>query len=184
MIVYTLSTRYAKALVNGNSTATSYSSSIVPTATEPQGTGSDITDGVVNAGLAGQESPNRVFCIPYAAGVPGQSFSMRLWGWDHIGTDSRSLVWIPNLLCELSCTLGAQNGVPGFERLIQDTEYFCDTLAVTAGSLGFMGDLVSPGNGLVGYAVVELKGCRKFQFDFQAPSANGGIAMNVLWAHA
>ncbi len=182
MIVYTLSTRYAKALQSASSTATAYSRSVVPTATEPAGSGSDITDGVLNAGLAGQESPNRVFVMPYAAGGPTRSFSMRLWAWDHVGTDPRFLVWIPSLLAEFSCTLGAQNGIPN--GLISDSEYFCDTLALTAGSLGFAGDLVSPGNGLIAYALVELKGCRKFQFDFQAPDSNGDIAMNVLWAHA
>ena len=168
-----------KALALGNSTAGTFYP-LLPSRSMPSG------DGVYDAGLAGMYSPRQVLLLPYADGSVGSSFSLRLYGWRNVGPDPNTWVWVPMLLVELSCTTCIAAGpVPPFGTLsvasILDSERFCDTLAVVNGSVGpGEAELVQqPGTDLIGFAVVYLRGCQRFQFDFQQTDP---VGMNCLWA--
>lgn len=115
----------------------------------------------------------------------GRSFSLRLYGWTLVMHGVKVYqAWVPQLLCELACTTGQAKGTP--DAVVRESDFFCDTLAVTQGSLGNFGELFSPATGvvapttdLIGYAIIALRGCQYIQFDFQQTDA---VTMNALWS--
>ena len=162
-----------------NSTAGTFQP-MMPSGSMPSG------DGIYDAGLAGMYSAKQIVLLPYADGGAGSSFSLRLYGWRAVGADPNTWVWVPMLLVELSCTTCSAPGpIPPYGTLsvdlILDSERFCDTLGVVNGSVGpGEGEVVSqPGTDLIGFAVVYLRGCQRFQFDFQQTDR---VGMNCLWA--
>ncbi len=152
-------------------------------------------DGVWPAGHGGQLAPQRLFILPYCEGQAGSNFSVRVYGWRGIeqpdGGANRN-VWIPFLLAELACVscnrfgpanTGPTPPQPYAGRFIQADEALCDTITLTQGSVGPTGEVVStgPGSDLIAFAIVELRGARFFQFDFQQTDP---VPMNALWARA
>jgi len=142
---------------------------------------------VIFSGTEGQVSPGRLILIPYAEGQ-GAMFSMRLYAWRRLGTDSRLWVWVPMLLAEFACITSNQAGPtdaqPGSStRLIKDTEFLCDTISLTQGSLGNCGLVTStgPGTNLIAFAIVDGCGATLISFDFQQTDP---VGMNCLWARA
>ena len=157
-------------------------SAFQPTVAEPSG------DGLLPAlGVDGANVAARLFVAPFGTGPSGMSFSVRLVGWRLSGT-SPAIVWIgPFLLAEFLCVTGDLTGPPtNFAQapLLTDTEWLCDQMALTAGSVGpEYGEVVSPGPGssLAAFALIELRGCQRFQFDFAQVDA---VGMNAFWARA
>ena len=148
--------------------------------------------GIWGAGTGGDRAPYRIKLFPYCEGNPGSMFRMRLYGWDHIGVDPFAFVWLPYLIAEFTCIACTRGGPPAAVagqqafRLIAETERFCDTMTLTAGTLGVSqvdGVVCStgPGTNLIAWAIVDLAGCRKFQFDFEQTDP---VTMNVLWSKA
>ena len=149
-------------------------------------------NGVWQGGQGGVTAPYRIKVFPYAEGTPGSRFRMRICGLDNIGVDPYAQVWWPYLLAEFTCTVCNRGGppaaVPGREtgRLIRESERMCDTIELTGGSLGVsqvagVVNSTGPGTNLIAWAMVDLAGCRKFQFSFEQIDT---VTMNVLFARA
>jgi hypothetical protein len=137
---------------------------------EPRGT-EPSDDGCFAAGLGATQAPQQLLVLPYSQGQA--EYGMRLWGWWSVGDPAaaNAVLWVPLLLAEFLCTSGASAGLG--RRLVRDGELFAGALTLAAGGVGQYG---SVNTGLpVSFAVVDLRGCRKFQFDFTAPG-------NALWA--
>lgn len=179
----------SKALTQGNSQAPAFAS-LTLTQAAPS------ADGVYPFGKGGAFAPTRLFLMPYCEGVAGQQFSLRLYGWRPLDQPSgmpQTAVWIPYFLAELACTACNQPGpTPGgpppwdnltgaLNPLILPGETFCDTITLTQGNLGPSGAIYStgPGTDLIAFALVEMLGCKMFQFDFQQTDT---VNMNCLWA--
>lgn len=187
MLIETISANLHQALVNGDSIAASFASfdmlATTPTAIgDPVGPGG-ATDGVFNAGHEGIFAQNRLFLLPYALGAAGSGFSLRVYGWrpiSHPDGLSTQRVWIPYFLVELACTTCARPGPGPAPRKILNTERMCDTITLTRGNLGPTGYINSnAGTNLIAYAILEISGCKKFQFDFQQTAP---VGMNALWS--
>lgn len=177
-----------QALLNGDSQNAAWTSFDM-TPVKPSG------DGVWSAGDSGGiHAPQRLFLLPYCEGLAGSNFSVRIYGWNGVenpdGGPNRN-VWIPYLLAELACVACNRFGPPlagpipqvYAGRFIQPDEAACDTITLTQGGLGLTGEIVStgPGTDLIAFAIVELRGCKLFQFDFQQTDP---VPMNCLWRRA
>ena len=119
--------------------------------------------------------------VPYAVGSAGNTFSMRLLGWQPVGpwngqgTDGRQ--WIPLPLLEVACTLGTTPGIVG---LIPDnTHLYASTLTLAAWvNANFSAEVINPGNNYAGYLNLDVKGCPVIEPIFQITASV--TAMNVL----
>lgn len=162
-----------------NSTSGSFAM-LLPQGQDPSG------DGVFDIGEGGMYAPQHAFIVPYVFGPPESNFSMRVYGWRVLGNDPLSQVWVPLLLIELACTscvstVSLTSYAGRGMRLLPDGTNFCDTLVVVNGTAGPEdGEVMSqPGTDLIGWALIELRGCQKIQFDFDQTDP---VEMNALWA--
>lgn len=177
-----------KALVNGNS----FNTLFVPPGADATSPDPNRTfDGfIIFSGVQGQVSPGRVFLLPYCD-APNSNFSIRLYGWRRCGNPDPSpqtLVWFPTFLAEFLCTscaiAGPTDNQPGISmRVLKDTEYLCDTITLTQGSLGNKGLITStgPGTNLVAFSLLDGCGATLLSFDFQQTDP---VGMNCFWARA
>ncbi len=130
-------------------------------------------------GGEGLVAPNKIQVFPFAKGEPFVEFYSRIYGWRRLGNKGDQFqVWIPYLLLEYFSICCNQPGQYG--GLIGSTEYLCDTIVVTNGTVG-SGYVDSPGNNLPGYIVLDLQGCQEFQFDFVAGEEFPAFP-NALWS--
>lgn len=160
-----------------SSTATSFAT-LISKITEPSGDGIFSLNGLV---------ANHINVSFFGAGADNTTFDARIVGWDRIGSDPDFTLWVPRILCSLSCTLSAQVGITGAKLVA--TDRFADTLVVhatvapqptftdvvsaAAASRGVV-EIFSPANDLIAWAKVELEGCEKIQFDFDMTGATSG----------
>lgn len=167
-----------------NATDTSFPAKI-PTNTEPTldagtATGQATID-LLQRGQLGAAVRNAAFLMPFGTGDDDDVFAMRLYGWRRIpgnGTTTRDL-WVPVLLCELTCTMSTQVGVAGTP--VVATERFCDTLALVTGNDDVSIDIVSPTGNVPAHAVVDVKGSAKLEFTFDMTTGSPTDA-NCLYA--
>ncbi len=123
---------------------------------------------------------NRLFVLPFVEGEPSVEFFMRVYGWRQLGSDPAQAVWVPDLLVEVFCVAGIRGGIDS--RTLRSKEYLADTIILTNGSLG-SGFVNSSGGGLGAYVLMDLLGCRRFQFDFVVGEEYPGFP-NALWTFA
>lgn len=150
-------------------------SDVEPRTTEPTG------DGIFTAGLGGATGPQSILILPYCAGSPQSTFTMRLWAWRHFGAtgDAANVIWLPILVAELECIAGQAQGL--WSRLLTPTEFLADTITLASPAvLGPYDRIHSPANGTIGFVRLDPEGAQKIQFDFKAGSGSG----NALWARA
>lgn len=155
-------------LLASNSTATAFAAN-APTVTEPTGAG------IVDLARAAGRVHNNVLLVPFGAGSANDTFDVRVSGWSKVGT-----LWVPVVLAEFECTLGATTGVAA--TAVLDTELFCDTIALdTAYSAlaGVSASVVSPANDTVCHALLDLKGFSKVEIEFDRTA--GATACNCLY---
>ncbi len=130
-------------------------------------------------GGEGLVAPNKIQVFPFAKGEPGVEFYTRIYGWRRLGNkDDQFQVWLPYLLLEYFSICCNQPGQ--FGCLLGATEYVCDTIVATNGNLG-SGYVLSPGNNLPAYVVLDLQGCQEFQFDFVAGEEFPAFP-NAIWS--
>ncbi len=178
-----------------NTTSATFTS-IIPTVTEPVA----VTAGAIGSGIWNLVPGGRGLVADYAmvgffgAGADNTTFDARLWGWDRIGSDPATTLWMPRILASFTCTLCATVGVAGAK--IINTDRLVDTLVVNAigpqpflpGVNGtpaaeYLGTVrvFSPANEFWAWALVPLMGCEKLQFDFDMTGAtNGNAAFRLL----
>lgn len=120
--------------------------------------------------------------FPYGLGSANDVYSVRVWGWNHIGDQSPgNILWLPALLGEYACTLGAAAGVASSPVL--NTELFCDTITVVSeptytADVTRKGatEIMSPANDTAAWLRMRLHGIELLSFDFDqttnTPTAN------------
>lgn len=161
-----------------NATNTSFAS-IIPTVTEPKGdagtaTGNSVID-CLNGAAHGAGVPNAVKLVFYGTGNDDTTFSVRLIGWNQIGDDVNTNIWVPIILAEFGCTLSATVGIAG--RTVVATERFVDTISVITGNAGVGMDVVSPTAEEIASAVIDLKGAQKIELSYDMTGATGANAL-------
>lgn len=166
-----------------NSTAQPPVRPLLPTLTEP-GTGPSggaipVPDGVYQAGQGGMFAPYRLWLQPFCQGPRGSVFFLNLWGWRSVTVGGQTPVWVPAYLAGFSCRAGDIPGPTGGVGVLE-SENFCDSISLVAGSLG-TGEIVATGGDRAAWLTVDLRGSTKYQFDFQQLPDND-VGMNALWA--
>lgn len=132
--------------------------------------------------------PTWIRLYPYGLGSDNDVFSLRLWGWWHLGsgTDNNKM-WMPSILTEISCTISAFTGYAG--GLVLNTERFADTISLVANvgeysitavttRIGTV-QLFSPQNDTPACAQVPLRGCEYIEFDWD--QTTGTPTTNCLY---
>jgi hypothetical protein len=110
--------------------------------------------------------------VPFGTDAADETFDMRIWGWSKC---SIAEIWVPTLLLDISCTLGAIDGaVIGADHLM------CDTITVNDGAAdnGRWLSVISPAEDLVASIMVNTRGCRYLDFDFDL---TGAAAANAFF---
>ena len=138
-------------------------------------------------GGAGGYVPSNARLYPYGLGAAANTFSVRLWGWWHIGAGpDLAKLWMPGILGEFACTLSTFAGVAGAPVI--NTELFCDIISIVAlreytlaaDIVRFGSDyLLSPANNTPGCVQVPLRGAAWIEWDFDQTA--GTPTMNVLY---
>jgi len=152
-----------------NSTDATFPSRI-PTATNPAG-----NPGIIALG-ATRMNPLTLALAPYGTGADNSTLDLRVIGWRKLinPTDESTALWIPSVLAQVSCVLGASVGVAS--RVVIATERFADTFTVTAGT-GARSTLISPIGDGIGTILVETLGYDLVEVTFDLVSATGANAL-------
>lgn len=173
---------YARPFQKAKSTNATDSSfpSKVPVHAEPT------NDGVHDLGIGGGgEVPSDAVIIPYSVGSENDTFNMRVIGWRRL-SHGATLLWIPSILADLACTLGAQTGVAA--TAVVATELFCDAITITTEPV-ITSDVTnsgtsarfSPANDLIAWVSVPLYGSEKIEFTFDMATGDPTSA-NALFS--
>lgn len=174
-----------------NTTSSAFTS-IIPTITEPVGVNpGEVGSGIFNLSPSKRGSvPDNVLVSFFGAGSDNDTFDVRLWGWDRIGSDPSTTLWVPRILATFTCTVSQMVGIAGAKVI--NTDRFVDTLVVNAiapqpfmpgvsetPAAEYIGTIkvFSPANNFRAYAVVPLNGCEKLQFDFDMTGATSGNSL-------
>jgi hypothetical protein len=174
-----------KALAANASTA-SFASKVA-TIIEP------VNDGVLNLrDSGGVVTPMWVKLLPYGLGADEDGYSLRLLGWQKLGTGPgpNDVLWIPQALAEVACVLSQAVGVAAAPLL--NTERFADTITVTtqalftdvdSGGASARGTLevYSPTADLIAWFKVPIQGVEKLELQFSRTV--GTPTMNCLYAY-
>lgn len=127
----------------------------VPTITEPSG------DGVIN--VVSNVANNSIMLFPYGTDAASETFKLRLWGWEKIGS-----LWRPHFILEASCVLGSSPaGVAG--QPISNTRLSAHQISIASGINSF--PLSSPGGNLPAWLTADIYGARKVEVRFSVVSA-------------
>ncbi len=186
MLLETLSQSLRKARLVNETTTGAYRS-IIPTITEPSGTGTSATNASIielcSPGSGGQMTQNLLLILPYCVGNDNVTFSVRVIGWRFIPKDSVGPgLWIPVNLGEFACTGSAVVGIAGYTIL--SSERFADTITETKGStagLAAAENIISTANDTIASILLDLRGFQKVELAFDrggsATSCNALLAL-------
>lgn len=182
VILATLSGPLQFALPTRNSSAVIFGENSRTTGTFSVERNEPTAEGCYAGGIGGAQVCAGLFVQPFADGDSDSVFWMRLWGW-HVtaATGNKVATWIPFLLAELVCSVGAYGGpvAPQNDLALAENERLCDGLGLLSGRA----DIYSPGRNLPAHALIPLRGAQKFQFDFsQRTPPAPQITTNALWA--
>lgn len=139
-------------------------------------------------GGSGGYVPTWARIYPYGLGSDNDGFSLRLWGWFHIGAGpDGAKLWMPTILGEFTALISGFVGVAGAPVL--NTERFADTIGIVAldGEYTITADvtrfgtvqLFTPANNTPGCVQVPLRGAEWIEWDFD--QTTGTPTMNVLY---
>lgn len=111
--------------------------------------------------------------FPYGVGNDDTTFSLRIIGW----SQTSGGLWIPTILCEVTCILCTSVGVAGQD--VVATERFCDTIALVTnlGNANVSVEIISPQNNTPGHIMLDTKGCNYLDFIFDMTGATSGNAL-------
>ena len=139
-------------------------------------------------GGAGGYIPSNIRIYPYGLGSDNDVFSLRLWGWWHIGEGpDLAKLWMPSIIGDFVCTLSTFVGLAG--SAILNTERFADTISIVAldGEYTLTSDvtrfgtvqLLSPANQSPACVQVPLRGPEWIEWDFD--QSTGTATANALY---
>lgn len=131
------------------------------------GMGASLSGPAVDGGMA----PQGFLLVPFGVGSATQTFSMNVFGWRHtIGLNPLAPLWVPYLLAEFSCTLGATPGIINTD--VGAGQLFCDTIALVLGNSNISNEVLSPaGTGMVAHIVLDGKGSQLIEVRFGTGSS-------------
>lgn len=166
MFIETRSQRAFKAR-SVNQTSNGYVSKIA-TGTTPNGDAGTATGAsIITLCHEGITGVSGAVILPYGVGSNNNTFSMRVIGWDRIGNDPNTLLWVPVMLLEVQVTLSSSCvGVAG--REVVATELFADTIALvgTSGNPNVSCEIISPANDTIAHLTLTFKGFAKAELSF------------------
>lgn len=168
--------RYA---LTTNSTSTGFTAQNATT-TKPSGAGVfDLLD-IANGVGGGTEVPEYLQLIPFGRDGADDTFDMRLYGWSPtILTASLSVIWVPQLLIDVSVVLSAIT----FSDHAAGT-FLADTFVINDGAAAetnIWQNTVNPAEDLVGSIMVNTRGCQLIKFDWDLAGGQEAVSMNCLW---
>jgi hypothetical protein len=160
-----------------NSTATSFAAKI-PTVTRP------FADGVIMVNGA-----DTLEVQPFGAGSDNDTFDIRVTGWrkavpsspeQRLGPGGRSafiepaggVLWIPKVICEISCTLSAIIGIAGAVAI--NTDRSADTLTLNKG-VALLDTVVADSAGAS--FLCDVSGSELIEITFDMTGATNGNAL-------
>jgi hypothetical protein len=176
-------------MLSANATDTSFAA-LNPTVVKPV---PSPAAGVYDIGLDSSNIPPSIKLMLVGVGSDNDAFSIRIQGWERVVTPDANAVdlWVPTILAELGCILGAKTGATG--GIVPATERFADTITVIAARQSVVyglnaSDVVSrgsvvvfsPTNDLIAYAIVPTFGCPLIQFQFD--DTTNTPTMNGVWS--
>lgn len=147
-----------------NATDASFPSKVA-TLTEPTGAG------VIKPHRMGSMGSGVVLVTPYGAGADNTTFDMRVISW----RQTTLLLWVPTIICQVSCTLSAAVGVAATDVL--DTDRFADTITLGIGNAGIDCQVFSPANDTAGHVILDAKGASLVEITFDMTGATSGNAL-------
>lgn len=161
-----LAIRSTSGVVN-NSTTANFSSKI-PTTTKPT---LDLTS---PSGVIGCKGFADLTIIPIGTDTAAQTFKIRVIGWKSITAPDKTLLWVPTLIAEMTCTLGSITGVAG--TAVPAANLFANAITLTYGKgVLHQGSLIAQIRVPVeGYEMVELD----FDRNASAASANALVSLH------
>lgn len=109
----------------------------------------------------------RLFPIAGSPAASNDTFALRVWGWNRVNDPALPALYVPSILLEIACTVGAMTGVAG--SAVLDTELFVDTITLTTEEkVGTVGQttVLSPANDTPAFAEFRLHGAELLEFDF------------------
>jgi hypothetical protein len=143
-------------------------------ATEPSGAGVfDLFEEGYNVGL---DVPRWIKLIPFGTDGDNDTFDMRLYGWNKVrGSD----IYVPQLLIDLSVVLCARTATT-----IAASTFLADTLTINDGPAadGTFRNLIDCQEDMVASVLVDTRGCRWIEFDWDLAGAQAAASMNCLWS--
>lgn len=154
---------YRAFALSANATASSFASR-VPTATQP------VTVAVTSVVLAEPWS-YLLNIMPFGVGTDGTTFSIRFIGWRQINDPTLAVprLWIPQPICELSCTLSTpQLGVA--TSPVVATEFFCDAISVVNG----IAVVPTTAADTAARAIIDITGYQLIEATFDMTGATSG----------
>lgn len=121
-------------------------------------------------------SANSAVIVPYGLGASNDAFNLRVLGWREVRGEGVLTLWVPVVLCELACTVGATTGVAA--SAVLNTELFVDTLSLTYGNDDVSIDIVSNAADLIAHFAVAIKGFQAIELIFD--QSTNSPTMNAL----
>lgn len=163
MIVETFASGSSVACTS-NATDTSFPTRSA-TKTRPSGTG------VYDVSSNGNITCNALRVQFFGTDTADQTFKCRILGWNKIpATASTADLYVPCVLCEVTCTLSTFAGVAG--TAINASQLIVDTITLAT---GFNDDvdvsITSPTGNIPAHLIVDTKGCELVEFIFDRNSS-------------
>ncbi len=162
-----------------SATSTSFTAK-VPTSTEPTHSAAsgiyDLYDDDlgVSTQLCGK-IPRYLLLMPFGTDGDNDTFSMRVWSWVQVTSGSGDHgFWVPQCLAEIAVVLGNISF-----SISSTTHLMADTLTLTKGDTS--SPIINNANDTPACIMLDLKGARKIEFDFDLAGAQEGVAMNCYW---
>ena len=167
-----------KRILSANSSAASWSATIIPTVTAPLLS----TDGVWNMKMPGGPSyvSEKILFTAYLIGAENTTGTFRLWGWHTIERSGATTLYVPVLLAQIVATASTAVGIAS--AAVLNTERFADTLVVTtAGTTVTCSPATDGVANVAGFVEITNPGFKLVQWDFNdggsSTSGNGLFAV-------
>ncbi len=148
-----------------SSTDTSFPSRVATT-TRPS------SDGVFETRSFGEFTRGTLVLAPFGAGSDNTTFDMRVIAWRPTSPNG---LWVPTIVCQVSCTLSAAVGVAASDVL--NTDRFADTITLGIGNAGIDCQVFSPANDTAGHVTLDAKGATLIEVTFDMTGATSGNAL-------
>lgn len=144
----------------------------IPTTTKPAASSTRAVVNLYDAtyGIATDTFvPQYIQLVPYGTNANDETHNLRLWGWSK--TTDTTPVWVPQLILDLSVTLGNIDA-----SALESSAFMADTITVNVG--GDEATKISSAGDTPASILTHLRGCELFEIEFDIGTGDAG---NCLW---